>query len=530
MIARVFMWLRKHAYIVGILSIAIVLRAWNIGYGVPFTLLEDEEFFIQPALRVAERIPAFEGWDPGWYGAPAAPLISMLAVLFRSLTILFNIYNGTHLPVALMYAEHPIAFVSVGRMLSVCASVATVWLSYRLALRVSRRAALWTAGIVTISWYSVWFAHVIRPDVSQVLWLLLSTHALFCVRETRRLRWYLVFGMAYALACTTKFSSVYILPAYVVIIVRDIWVARSAWRGWFAALVVGCVTLFSSAPFLFLNWNEMVDDVRFESVTTHAEHMGLSFFGNMWWYISSVFPWQVGVGVGVLTIYGIASFLRIRAHRWYIFSLNLIALSYLVGMSLHQLHWERWALPVTTYVCVLSAVGIERIIRFRSTHLVMICVAVVLCAPSVRLLRTIHAFSVPHTMEQATTWMRQHLSSDVYSVQEPYTPQLFSRTYSVPNLTYHTPQWYDEQGVDVLIFGAVYERISRLAQREHPSEEFMRASEMYERIFRRGNLVFELAPYPSSCLYAADWTVLFNTKCARPFFGEGQYILKLRTQ
>ncbi len=52
---------RQEARIVfSIFAVALGLRLFAINYGLPELLFDDEQFFVQPALRVADGV-----WNPG---------------------------------------------------------------------------------------------------------------------------------------------------------------------------------------------------------------------------------------------------------------------------------------------------------------------------------------------------------------------------------------------------------------------------------------------------------------------------------
>src|SRR3989338_10623704 len=71
-----------------IFLVALSLRLYHLNFGLPSLYLEDEEFFVQPALRIASG-----NWNPGLFGAPAQPLIYLLGGLFRIVNFVFNIFE-----------------------------------------------------------------------------------------------------------------------------------------------------------------------------------------------------------------------------------------------------------------------------------------------------------------------------------------------------------------------------------------------------------------------------------------------------
>lgn len=518
---RLQQFARTHWLLVSILAVSTGVRLWGLSYGLPAQYAEDEEFFIHPALRVAEHLNSVSGWDPHWYGAPAAPLITLLGIVFRVISTCFNIIHHTHAPVLLNFNHHVTLFVTVGRLIPVTASVLTVLCAYMIGALYNKKYGFIAAASIGSSFYLIQYAHIIRPDTLQACFILWSMYFLIRACEPLHvLRYYVLSALFFALACTTKFPSAFIAPVYIVVAAMQI-IRAKTWKPWLVFAGVGVLALFVSAPFVFLHFSQTLHDLGFESTTQHAENMGLSWWGNMNWYLFSVFPWEVGTGIYALAVGTACYALRKRDARMSI--LFAACVSYLVGMSTHELHWERWAIPMTVLLLMLCAYGISFLHgHMRRSWYVLLCIIVCL-APAVRTIRTLIAYAHPEPIALATQFIEQHVDASI--VREPYTPRVNAMT--VPNATYHSLSWYQDHEIDYIMLGAVYERIERLAHLTNPDHAFVRAAESYAKLFSHSQVVFERPAYRHNCLYAPDWTVLFSS-CATPYFGEGVYILQVK--
>ncbi|MCW1930494.1 MAG: glycosyltransferase family 39 protein [Candidatus Kerfeldbacteria bacterium] len=498
------------------------MRVWHLSFGLPAQYAEDEEFFIQPALLVAENLTSFSGWDPQWYGAPAAPLIALLALIFRGMSAILNFFHHTDLPVVLNFYEHLTLFVTAGRIISVAASVGMIFFAYAIGVLYSKKVGLIASACVAFSFYLIQYAHIIRPDTLQACFILGSVYFLLRASEaSHRIRWYALSALFFALACTTKFPSAFIAPLFIIVATVQI-LKEKVWKQWFVFTLVGCGTLFLSAPFVFLHFSETLHDLQFESTTQHAEHMGLSWLGNMLWYIFSVFPWQVGTGVLIIAVYGCVIALYSLNRQTAI--LGGACFSYLLGISAHELHWERWAIPMTALLFIIAAYGLHALyVRIPRTWMLIVCVCILL-APATRLLRTLIAYTQPTPVALASQYIEERVQN-VKIVREPYTPLPHKKT--IPNATYHSLGWYRKHNIEYILLGAVYERIERLTHRTHAEEAYIKAARAYNVLFTNAEVIFEQPVYAHDCLYAPDWRILFSL-CPRPYFGEGVYILRLR--
>ena len=137
--------------IAAIFVCALVIRLVGARFGLPRLYLPDEEFFVGPALQLANS----GGFDPGWYGAPAQPLIYGLAFIFRGLNFLVNQLKDTADPVVLNYETNIVLFQTAGRLLSIVAGARLSVMVFLLGRRWSNLAGDFGAGLVVTSFFLI---------------------------------------------------------------------------------------------------------------------------------------------------------------------------------------------------------------------------------------------------------------------------------------------------------------------------------------------------------------------------------------
>lgn len=520
----------RHWKILLIVVLALVARCFVLSFGLPDVYLEDEEFFIQPALRVAEHLNSFQGLDPHWYGAPAQTLIYLLAVVFRATNTVVNMIAHTHAPVSINFEYYTTLFVTLGRLIPAIAGTASVFCMYLIGRRFSERAGLVSALVLGASFFFIQHGHIIRPDVLQTFFLLVMLLSVLRIYETpQKLSSYILLGVSFACAITTKYPSLYCAPIILAALYIQIRKHALQVRSWIVGGLAGLFTLFLTGPFLFLNHTEALKAIQSEANAAHAGHDGLSFVGNIAWYLFSVLPWQLGTGFCLVALIGIGYACKQKGRvRTYALLILCTTVFYLCGISTLALHWERWLIPVTTLLMLFVGLGVDWLTRRLSRTLYFSLLILVCLAPAVRTLRTFIAYTEPHTYQSASRFINEHIPPTANVVREPYTPRTQNREdIIIPNASMMPVREYLSKNIEYVFMGAVYQRIHALSELPTPQVEYVRAAHAYAALIDRADVVFALSAFPQACLNAPDWTVLF-TFCETPFFGEDQYILRLR--
>lgn len=416
-----FYWLKdsRHRWLLLILSVGLVLRLWQIGYGLPRVYFTDEEFFTAPALRIADG-----SWNPGWFGAPASPQIYAIGLTWRVQNAMVNAAHGTHLSASQNEAEQVGSFFVVARLWSVFLGMVGLWALYAIGRRVSESVGLWAAALGATNWYLIEQSHIIRPDIWQTTFLLLTLWAVLQIVEKSNVRrWYVLVGIFFGLAISEKYPAVLLLLLLPVLV----WILRKRgdliWRHLWLAAGVATLTIFLAAPYIFLHPYQAMKDIGYEILQPHNIHSDRGVLGNVQLYIQSL-DWQLGTLLS-LVLLGVFALTR----RKKIFSdaagaALLMALVYFISLSLTRQAWDRWMIPVATMLLLPMAAGIENIWSRKKTWLTTLIIVLCLAAPTLRLVRLMVGLGRPYSSEIVRSWFLRNVPHGAKIVSDPYGPTL----------------------------------------------------------------------------------------------------------
>ncbi len=283
-----------------ILLVAVALRFHGLDWGLRHAAIDDERYFVD---NVAKMI-AHGDLDHRFYEYPGLLFYVLLPVQ------------------ALAGGSGPPAYYA-GRVVIASFGVLSVALTFLLARRLvgSLPAALSAAALVAVSPLEVVTAHTLRPDVALETFALLTFLALGRLDGSTRAD--VRAGVALAMAISTKFTGVFLLPSFLL--------ARAGWprllRGLAvaggAALLVGALL----TPYAWLKLGDFLRGARYQVAFHYASRVEHGYLDN------------VGFLLGAL----------VEGLGW--LGLTLVA----AGLVLARGDWRRWA-PVALYPVVIVLV------------------------------------------------------------------------------------------------------------------------------------------------------------------------------
>ena len=115
------------------------------------------------------------------------------------------------------------------------------------------------------------------------------------------------------------------------------------------------LTLIIVAPYLFIEYEAVIEALIRESRTTHLGADNLDWGGNLLFYIRSFYSWTNALSILFIFI-GIFAFIKWKVKTRFIL---LYGAFYWLLLSALSLHWERWALPMYITPLFLIAIGMS---------------------------------------------------------------------------------------------------------------------------------------------------------------------------
>jgi 4-amino-4-deoxy-L-arabinose transferase-like glycosyltransferase len=511
------------ATILLITLIGILLRLYGINFGLPFLYDPDEPEFVNRAATLL----ASRDLNPHWFGHPGTTVIYLLAILYGFVYaggFVIGVFENSR-QFADIYYSNPTVFYITGRLFVAFFGVASIGLLYVIASRIfNKNTGLIAAAIFAINPLHVYLSKLIRTDVLMTFLVLLVFWC--CLEIIKKGSWrnYLLAGFFTGLAVATKYPAVVIslviLMAYVLSCPRDSFSKLVASGG---SSLVGA---FVASPYLFLDYRQMLEDVLFEASPSHLGADGEGFIYNLVWYVQNpLFNSLTLIGM-LLAASGII--LCIRSKEKDKLLLIIFPLIFLISISLLNLRWTRWIVPVIPFLCIFIARAFYWIIGMVEQRLnswigniagFAILLALV-TQPLKTSLVSAHEMAGNDTRTMAREWVLENIPSGSNLLVERYTPHLpvNSYTFFMVNGDKHLLQ-IDSAGVRNSVFTPEYTPIGKLSNLEEIQvnnieyvllsnfydrylnekdrfPEYYAVSQKYEQLMAMGTKICEIKPVP----------------------------------
>ncbi|CAN5161240.1 hypothetical protein BH10CYA1_BH10CYA1_31600 [soil metagenome] len=355
-------------FLLGIVSLCFAFLIIGLNGDSPICTENDELCYAPVSLFMINH----NTLDPGWFTNPASTTIYSLAVYYK----IIQFFTG-HAIVAQQFTPTQMCFRNMDLLLKWprLTSVAFVLFSLPLLYVVGRKWMGKASAMLGVTFYAlsplvVYYGQILRPDMLANLLIVLCIFLLdrLCeVTSNRRLS--VILGGVIGLAVSTRFFCLaLVVPLATVYGIALIRSATNKERieifccGLIAAVVSFC-TFFITSPFVFFDFHQLLDDLKFETQSDFAELTGLGPFGNLRYYIVEGIPEAIGVWLTGSAFLGLALIpWRRRTFKTFIY-LTLLAV-FAVGTCINPRHWARWVLPVLPVLALLAGFGLTSLFDF----------------------------------------------------------------------------------------------------------------------------------------------------------------------
>ncbi len=435
------------AGLTAVLLLALALRliglAWGSPHLLPSSLNVDEGHVVDLAGGLVQRFLTSGSLDPqaSTYGALPIYLLAASTAMAKQVLIWLKLL----LP--LPFDSAPMVYI--GRLLSVLASLVTVWLTAELARRLfGRTVALLSALLLAICLLSVREAHFATVDTLLVAMMALTL--LLGERISSRGAWrdYMLVGVAIALAAAVKVVAVLLVAPVLVAHWAYLWgdgsAPKSHWTTNLTRLLIAGVV--AAAMWLILNPYALLDPAgyfwnRHNSVLTQFLMVRgdlpllytLQFDGTIpflyvvtnWLYWGMGFPLQVlalaGIGYSLWCLLSSLRLFRTDRERRaqgiettgfadaYLLSWFLI---YFVTVGSWYAKFMRYALPLMPVLCLLAGRLLVALWQRGGGLARGLSAAITVSVVGVSLAYTIGYLNIyrqPDVRRTAAAWVQRHI-------------------------------------------------------------------------------------------------------------------------
>ncbi|HNW92487.1 MAG TPA: phospholipid carrier-dependent glycosyltransferase [bacterium] len=257
-------FLRRYGWLL-IFLVALLLRWWGNGFGLPHIYTSDEAVTVNRAVRFG----TFD-FNPHWFNYGSLNMYFLFVNYGAFYAVMRGLgYIHSSEQFARLFISDPTGFYLIGRAWSGLWSALCVIWTYCLGRRWGGEALAWGAALLlAVNVTTVDNAHSILNDPLMVFLMLWAVAECDGIRRTGRTGAYLRAGLAIGLAASTKYIPVLLFVAVVIAHVQRVRTQRLSWLalpGWrpvmLAGLLAGCGFLIGT-PYAVLDAPTFLDYMR----------------------------------------------------------------------------------------------------------------------------------------------------------------------------------------------------------------------------------------------------------------------------
>ena len=343
-----------------ILLLALALRAWGLGYGLPNVYNPDEVSILSRALSLAGK-----GLDPGNFVYPSL-FFYVLAAAMGGTYAVERVLGRVDSPAAFerAYWQDPTLPYLVARSISVAAGVLCVAAVYALACKIAGRAVARTAAfLMAVAYIPVRDAHMIKHDVPIALASALVVLACWRIQERGRTGDYVKAGLLAGVSFAAHYYAVFtIVPIAVSHAIRTgLANAIRESRGLWMAGGVMLLTFAVLSPYV------LIDHTRaFADIVANRQILFDRTKAEMEWWGPAVTQLRLmatmGAGAAMMAAAVAGAWLLIRKswqHAAWLLAMPVV----FAAMLTRSYPFGRTQNVLYPFIAVLAAIALERLAR-----------------------------------------------------------------------------------------------------------------------------------------------------------------------
>ena len=438
--------------LVAVLGLALALRVWGVRDRLPdptlgIKLIDDS------AVEETDRTTMGRAWtmwgggthhldlNPHTAGWPAFALYLTLGIqaLYAAGYALTS-GNGDILALARDSPASMPGLFLFGRLFGVAIGVASVYLAFGLAARISSRfVAQATAFLLAVNTlHTLTSQHVSDPNLLALLFTLLAAQSLIDICERRRLRDSIKAGVVIGLATASKYMPIALLAPFIFAhAFGNPGESRSAARNIIPRVLAGSiatlVVILVVSPFIVLDWRTASQDLAGQRQSLFSSWAGQSSTPfALPTYLLHTLPLVLSWPGYLLALVGLILLLRGDSRAKVVSTIPMVLLLANGALAVAQ---ERYILPAVPFLLMGTAVAIEwgwkqigaRIPAHRYTAALPI-VVVALCGlgPIKAMAETRRSLSLPDSRRLARQWINASIEPSEPIALDLYGPVINS--------------------------------------------------------------------------------------------------------
>jgi len=421
-----------------ILAAGLVLRLWNIDYGLPFVYSIDEgSHFTSRAVEMF-----WQDLDPGYYQNPSAYtylIYGLFRVMYGPLGFLFHLPFGN---VTDQFDKNPTEMWIAARALAAALCTAGVAATYWAARRLwGVREGLVAAALLAFAFLPVAYSRVAVTDVGALMGVALALGFAVWAYEDGRMRYFAAAGAAAGLALSFKYTAGLALLPLAIAALGVAWPGTRragspradplrAAGGLAPGVALAGLVFVALNPYLFGSLDAWWADLRDQAEVAADQPKPGQESGGVSYYLDSL-TWGLGWAAALAALVGAALELR----RDLVRGLMLVAvpLALFIYLSVQSRYFGRWLLPAYPALAMLGAAALSQlsslvpIQKWRMPALAGVT-ALVLVQPLAADIRSAQVLGRDDTRQQARDWLEARYPPELRVAVEPAVPGRWFRS------------------------------------------------------------------------------------------------------
>lgn len=427
------------AGLLALLGLAIALRAWGLGWGVPhagrfYPFHPDESVLLRAVYQVN---PLWLDFEPGFYNYGTFYLF--LCRLAYDLTAPFQGWGPVPGPFSAWNPDFA-HLLLLSRWVSVALGAGTVLLTFKLGERLFGARTGWlAAAFLAVAPLPAVLGHYMAVDVPSTFFttlaLLLAAAALRQENGARARWWMVAAGLAGGLATGTKYTCfpclfAVLAPAWRLVQGTTPRGRRDALLGLTGAALASGVAFLVATPGALLETDRFLTDVLYE-LGRNREGQGLIFQATppaLLYHLGISLPVGLEWPLFLLALAGVAWSVRRRRPEDVLLWLFLIPFTLLLAPA--ERKFLRYVTPLLPPLLVLAARCVDEGLAGRRPVVFRLAAGTALAAALLSTVAHLGVLAAPDAREQAAAYLREQttpgqtvaLASDAWYYTPPVHP------------------------------------------------------------------------------------------------------------
>ena len=417
--------------LIAILALAMLLRLWGMGFGLPQKVHPDEPLLADravDALVTGNFNPAFFHW-PSFM----IYFLFFIYLIVYSIGHIAGIYPDTH-AFFQSYYSNPTTYFWIGRMTTSLFCIAGMSWLYLIGKRIAGRAAgLAAATLMGFNALTVENSRYITPDIPAMSLMIYVWFCLLDYLDSGRLRMLYAAAFVGGVAVSTKYNAALLLVPILITAASRVqhWPAgevpklsRRAGVYLSACLLLFALGFFLFTPYSLLDSPQFLHQLQVQFTHQTAGHIGMEARGSSLLSILAYFYSPYGLIILILTLAGLGALTRPLLRGMVLLSFPVL---YLLSISGWVVWAERYLLLLLPTCFLAGGISLgwiaERVLP-RKKELAALIMALLVTLPSLyQAIRHASDISRPHTRVVALRWIEENIAPRSYLIIEKGAPE-----------------------------------------------------------------------------------------------------------